>query len=74
VGAADQFQNFLAGNAEVEKITAAAGVQGPPAVSMFSPVEAAGTSRDSGTAGTTLPEAMRTALVLPRRNYINVIS
>jgi hypothetical protein len=42
-GAAEQFQSFFAGNAKVEKITAGAGVQGPPVISVLSPVEAHGT-------------------------------
>jgi hypothetical protein len=42
-GAAEQFEKFFAGNTKVEKITSAAGVQGPPDVSVFAPVDAAGT-------------------------------
>jgi hypothetical protein len=42
-GTAEQFESFFAGNAKVERITTAAGVQGPPAISVYSPVDAPGT-------------------------------
>jgi hypothetical protein len=41
-GSAEQFGSFFAGNAKVERITTAAGIQGPPVVSVYSPVDAAG--------------------------------
>jgi len=37
------FQRFFEGNAKVARITEQAGVQGPPRIEVFSPVEAAGT-------------------------------
>ncbi len=40
---ADAFQRFFDGNAKVLRITEAAGVQGPPRIEVFAPVEASGT-------------------------------
>ena len=40
---AEAFSGFFDGNAKVRRVTDAAGVQGPPRVEMFSPVETAGT-------------------------------
>jgi hypothetical protein len=42
-GDAGQFEGFFADNAKVGQVMAAAGVAGPPEVSIYSPVEAAGT-------------------------------
>ncbi len=39
----EQFQAFFEGNADVETITMAAGVTGPPRVEVYGAVEAAGT-------------------------------
>ena len=40
---AEGFQSFFEGNSKVTRITDEAGVQGPPRVEVFRPVEAAGT-------------------------------
>ncbi|MFE3293694.1 hypothetical protein [Rhodococcus sp. NPDC059234] len=40
---ADGFRGFFSDNAKIAEITAGAGVQGPPVVEFFTPVEAAGT-------------------------------
>jgi heme-degrading monooxygenase HmoA len=40
---AEGFQKFFEGNEKIAKVTAEAGVTGPPDVSVFSPVEAPGT-------------------------------
>lgn len=42
-GEASQFESFFQGNAKVGQVTAAAGVTGPPEVSVFASMEAAGT-------------------------------
>lgn len=41
-GTAEQFQGFFEGNPKVERITSAIGITGPPAVAVYSSIEAAG--------------------------------